>query len=589
MGATALRPRSCHAQGAQHADAARAYGSLALSEYERQTIREALTQRGAEVDPAPEGKVIERVELVRLPVFEPRDPMFTFVNVFHSLSQPFTIERELLFAQGDRWSPELVAETARNLRQLPQLSVVLVVPVRSGPGRVRALVITKDVWSLRLSSDYRVTSQGLEYLFLAPTETNFLGTHQALGVQFTYLPETIGAGLRYTIPRIGKSWLRLTADANVIWNLASGAVEGSVGQLSYGQPFYRIAEAWSYGATLSWRQEITRRYVGSQVATFDAEATPDVSEAIPFRYRTDVVTGQLFGGHSLFLRHKLNFIWGLEVLRRVYRVDGLEAFAPEAADEFRRRFVPVSDQRISPFVEARAFETAFTRIVDHETLTLQEDLRLGHDVYARVYGGAQALLSSRNVLGLAAGAQYTLALGDGFARALVDTVHEWAFDERGGKLADGAVTANVRLTTPRTPAGRLVFDSTLLHRHANYLNRLSALGGDTRLRGFSSQRFLGKDVFAANLEFRSRPLEVLSVALAGAAFVDVGGAANGLESLQLQQSAGLGLRLLLPQVNRVVIRADWGFPLTKGHVENDDLPGEIVVTFEQAFPLASVR
>ena len=75
----------------------------------------------------------------------------------------------MLLREGDRYSQALVDETIRNLRQLPQLSVVLVVAtVGSAPDRVGVVVITKDVWSLRASWDVVVTSGGLEHVRAAP-------------------------------------------------------------------------------------------------------------------------------------------------------------------------------------------------------------------------------------------------------------------------------------------------------------------------------------------------------------------------------------------------------------------------------------
>ena len=53
----------------------------------------------------------------------------------------------------------------------------------------------------------------------------------------------------------------------------------------------------------------------------------------------------------------------------------------------------------------------------------------------------------------------------------------------------------------------------------------------------------------------------------------------------LKQSAGFGARILFPQLDRIVMRIDWGFPLTRGIVPAGGFPGDIVVTFRQAFPM----
>jgi outer membrane protein assembly factor BamA len=139
--------------------------------------------------------------------------------------------------------------------------------------------------------------------------------------------------------------------------------------------------------------------------------------------------------------------------------------------------------------------------------------------------------------------------------------------------------------TPRFALGRLVFDALLLRRYRNYLNKLTELGGEGRLRGYTTGEFIGQDVLAANLELRTRPVEIWSVQLAGAAFFDVGDAFEGFEDLRIKQSAGFGVRFLFPQLGRTVMRADWGFPLTRGYMERDSFPGDIVLTFRQAFAM----
>ena len=116
--------------------------------------------------------------------------------------------------------------------------------------------------------------------------------------------------------------------------------------------------------------------------------------------------------------------------------------------------------------------------------------------------------------------------------------------------------------TPRFKVGRLVFDARVLDRAQNYVNALTALGGDTRLRGYPSASFTGKDYLSANLEYRSRPFVILSVDFAGVVFFDTGDAFNDWNKLLLKHAVGVGARVELPQLGRIVMRIDWGFPLT---------------------------
>lgn len=583
-------------QGGTAAPAAKQGGTAALaaparregySSYESATIERVLSRLRATLDPAPEGKIVEGIDVVPLEVIEDRDPAPAFLNWFHALSRPYVIRREVLLAIGLPYEQALADESARHLRELSQLSLVLVFAVRGGaPDRVRVAVVTKDVWSLRLNSDYRIAGGQLEYLFLQPSEQNLLGIHHAVAAQLALDPGALSLGATYAMPRIGGSHVRLRTQANAIIDRETGDFEGTSGEFIYGQPLYATQAEWAWEAEISWRDEVTRRFVGTKLATFDAAATPE-DDRVPYRYRSDLLVGSYavtrsFGGgaaRSSAVKHDLSV--GIEASRKVYRFDAPEGLAPAAIAEFERRVMPVSDTRVAPTLKYATYSTRFLRVLDFNTLALQEDYRLGHELAILIYPVTTALNSSRNFLGISAAAAYTVALGDGLARAVVESVTELD----GSQIFDASIEARARVHTPSFGVGRLVFDVRLLDRYRNYLNRRSVLGGDTRLRGYPTAAFIGEDVLSANLELRTRPVEVWSCQVAGAAFFDAGDAFDGFDDLRLKQSAGFGVRALFPQLNRVVMRADWGVPLTRGYKEPDALPGDILVTFEQAFPM----
>ena len=173
------------------------------SQYEEATIGAALSALGLVEARAPEGRIVEGVDTVRLEVIEERDPAPRVLNVIHVVTHEYVVERELLLRPGDRYRETLADETQRNLAGVPQFSLVLVVPAEGRtPGTVRLVVITKDVWSLRLNWDATVTTHGLESLYVNPSETNLLGTHQTLGLIFRGLPASHSFGAQYVIPRL---------------------------------------------------------------------------------------------------------------------------------------------------------------------------------------------------------------------------------------------------------------------------------------------------------------------------------------------------------------------------------------------------
>jgi hypothetical protein len=594
------------------------------SPYERETIQNGLLRTGGELDPQPEGKTIEGVDVITLDVIEPRDPiplrLQPLVNFFHVTTRPHFVRRELLFRVGDRYERRVVEESARNLRGLSQLSVVILVPVKgSAPDRVRLLLVTKDLWSLRVPLEYRLTSSGaLEYLQAQVTEINLLGTHHQASFNFNYNPDTLSFGGSLIVPRIWDTRLRFVVDANAIVNHRTSALEGTYGSVSYFQPLWSLATEWSYGASIGWNVGVTRRYVASQIGEFDPEATgnpcpapkqpvdgePPPERGIPCVFRRDIQTGNIFLTRSYGRVWKHNFRVAASASRRVFRPEDTSGFAPDVAAQFVDRILPLSDTRFGGSLQYQTFEARFMRLLDVEKMGIQEEYQLGHNVLFQVAPAYAPLRDSRSVVSLFAGASYTLPLGDGIARAYIESQTDFQPGaEQGNRVPDGSIDVGGRVVTPRITLGgarigRLVFDARLLHRYANYLNDFTTLGGSTRLRGYPTNTFGGKDLLAFNLEFRGRPFEILKAQLGGTLFYDVGDAFYGFDQMRVKQSAGVGMRLLLPQINRIVIRADWGFPLTPGYRYGDlsevtgrpigGFPGELTITFGQAFPMPVV-
>jgi hypothetical protein len=597
--ATCLYASALSAAPVSNADLPESY-----SDYERVEVSRALEHTGFQYEPEPEGKRVEAIEIITREVFDDRDPVPDFLNVFHATSRRYVIARELLFREGDVYDPVRMQESARNLRALRQLSLVLLVPVRgSRKGRVRVLVITKDVWSLRLNWDVALANSKLQGLVLNPSEQNLFGTHTNIGALFRIRPDTYSTGARFANNRIGGSRLSASVAGNVIWNRETGHSEGSSGYFLFGQPLYSRETKWGFRTAMAWLKETTRSYVGLTPRLYVARPRalgspacaqdPQCSSAlrsgnpgavgfrIPYVYLTERWLGEAKVVRSFGRVDKYDLSLGAEVDRRYYRPPDLSAYDPRAALAFVQSELPVSDTRISPVVELHAYSSRLGHFVDFETLGLQEDYSIGHEVIWRLYPASRDLGSSRDLLGSYAAASYSVPIGDGLLRAIAGSGIDLAAESRHDALLEMAV----RAVTPRLGFGRFVADGLLLNRYRNYLNRRFVLGGDTRLRGYAAGAFLGKDLVAANLEFRSRPIEILSAQVGLDVFYDTGDAFDGFENLKLKQSAGLGLRILFPQLDRGVFRMDWGFPLSPGY---STFPGALFVTFRQAFALPAL-
>ncbi|HMI85585.1 MAG TPA: hypothetical protein VK550_15920 [Polyangiaceae bacterium] len=545
------------------------------SPYELASIEEAVAALGTRVAPDPEGKTVEGIDIVTLDVVEPRDPAPRALNMLHATSRRAVIAREILLTEGEPYSAFRCDETARNLRLLHQLSLVICTATYgSAADQVRVLVITKDVWSLRLGWDISFTGGGLDSLQLVPTETNFGGTHQIVLARYLYQPESQSLGFGYQIPRLAGRRLSLTADAGLIWN-RKGDTEGSSGSISVAKTLYSARTEWAWAMGANWRDEVVRRYQNGRLAVDAA--------GVPWQYGARRVAEAAYVTRSFGLTYKHDFTLGAEMNIRSFRAHELPDFDAVAVAAFARANLPRSDTRVGPFLQYRAYTSKFLRVLDFETLGLQEDFRLGHDAYLRVYPIAEQLGSSRTFLGTYAAMQYTVELGDGLVRASVESSTE----AEAHRLSDAWFEVDLRIVTPRLGFGRLVFDAGALNRYRNYLNRQSYLGGDSRLRGYPSTFFVGKDVIVYNLEFRSRPLQILSCQLGAAAFYDVGHVANGFSRLHPRQAVGVGFRVLFPQLDRVVFRGDVGFPLARP-LDAGVPPFTVSIAFEQAFSVPSI-
>ncbi len=243
------------------------------SPYERGAIDAALLEKKEEIDPSPEGKRVEGIDIVTLDVFDPRDPAPTLslggtvyspakiINSLHVTTKHYVIDREILLRTGERYKAVSVEESVRNLRSLPQLSLVLAIPVRGHePDSVRLLVITKDVWSLRLAWDLAAVPGGSKTSSFQPSETNFLGTHQIASLYFELDPATLSYGAGYHVPRLEGTRNVLDASAQVIFNRVTGDPEGTTGALLAYQPLFSARTPWAWDSQVSWTQAIVRRF-----------------------------------------------------------------------------------------------------------------------------------------------------------------------------------------------------------------------------------------------------------------------------------------------------------------------------------------
>lgn len=557
------------------------------TEYEQETADMALARHEAKLDPAPMGKRIVGIDIDVLDVFEDRDPMFNFVNVFHANTKDYVVRRELLFTTGQRYDQKKIQESERNLRAIRQQSLVLILPLATdNPDEVRILVISKDIWSLRLNSDYRIQNGQLEYLLLQPAEENLAGTHRLLNGSFVYEPDTVTVGAGFTDPRMAGTRFTWSLGAAAIINHNTGDVEGGGGSFTYGRPLFSLSTPWSWGAAATYSRSVTREFTGLDLFRYDADATPQ-DDRIPWIYDQETLDGSVSFTRSYGYHVKNNFRLGFSGSRSVYRSrpEEMVGVDPRAVEEFEREVVPFGETRNGPFVAYNVFLNDYLSITGAETMGLQENYQLGPELVLRFQPISRAFGSTRDLLNYTATAAYTQRMGTGYARAYASADIETELVEAEARVSDSTLHAGIRAVSPPFFIGRLVYDGTWLVRPDNFTNRNTRLGGDTRLRGYASRAFRGENLIASNVEFRSRSLLLWSVLVRGALFYDVADAYDG-DDLDPKHGVGFGVRLLFPQLGRAVMRVDWGFPLSPDISNFSPFQG-LLLTFRQAFGVPS--
>jgi outer membrane protein assembly factor BamA len=599
LGLSLPRPAAGQAAVAsQGAAEGRRYSPLEL-----ERIRRALVRVGGVIDTQPEGKRIESIEVVALPVFEPEDPGPKFLNWFHATTRDDVIEREVLFRVGGSFEQRRSDEIERNLRSLLLFSVVLALPVRgTSEDRVRYVVVTKDLWSLRVGWDGRINKGVIDYLSMQPTERNLLGTGRQLFGTLAFGRRTYTVGGGFYEPRLAGSRTRILVRADAVVNCEKGEVEGSSGAFQYSRPLYSTRTRWSYGTSIAWANSRNPLPLAGNLegAICSAPSSDEIEVTLrsgkvailPNRYFYDSQSFAQSFTRSYGTAYKTNLSFGMEALRAASREDDLSNVRAAASEQplsaaeyatlvnFYRGLISVSDTRIGPYFQLQSFTTNFHRDINSETLALQEDVdfRLGHIATLKLYPALRALGSTRDLLGVEASLSYARSVDTGYLKVAATHEVELSTPEQ----TDASLSLAFRFTSPRLALGRFVYDARLTDHYLNYRNTRLGLGGTNRLRGYANTAAVGSHLLVGNLEFRSRPVEILSAQLAAVLFHDVGDAFSDFGQLELRQGVGGGIRFLAPQLDRDVFRIDVGVPVPFNAPQ-----GEITViaTFGQAFEL----
>jgi Surface antigen variable number repeat len=515
--------------------------------------RTSVLATGLEVEGAPAippGSVIGEVRVVAQDLFDPEKPgedgrLFRLANHLHRSTRSRVIERQLLFRPGDVFSPEMIAESARLLRQNDYLYDVDIRPVLREDGKVDVEVATRDVWTLEGGASFS-RSGGTNNTSFSVSDTNFLGTGKEVSISRIGTVDRTSDLVRYRDPNLLGSRVRLTLSH-------ADNSDGGRERFELERPFYSLTSRWAAGVRAFRDDRLEQLYtLGKALVAFD--------------HRHDFL--EVYGGLSRGLidgaarRLQFGFTWSSDIFERSSKLP-------------KQLFAIPQDRTLAyPWVSFDSIEDRFVVERDLDRIQRSEDVNLGRRLHlllglsSPAFGGdgerwiVQSAASEgwrptpRQLVLAQLGGSTRWANGDAEDLVAGGQVR-WYLRDFGGQLFYAALGADL--------AHRLDEEDQLL------------LGGDSGLRGYPLRYQAGDRRVLLTLEQRFfMDRELFHVAHAGAAvFFDAGKAwfvdppSNGDQDplfadqkRRILKDAGFGLRFGSSRSSRGgVLHLDVAFPL----------------------------
>lgn len=501
-------------------------------------------------------------------VFDPTDsrldPRFSWAyhlaNRLHVPTREAVIRREILFTEGDCYSPEVLLDSERVLRNTSFIASADIYGIRQPDGTYHVIVDTDDEWSTRIAP--RVDSHGGGLRGLELRDDNLLGTGQQVSAYFgQHLGEqTYGASYR-TLQLLGT---QMDAD------LAAGRTSNG----------YAVLEALAYpfrGETGRWafrqRFEHEDRYFEYMVQTGTPDAGRMVRVLFPERRRSADVGGVFRLGQ----RGNLT-LFGMALAGEWIRYPGVSRLA-DAADSTMHRVPPLTPAQagFDSVASVRAVFLAgqrnvyFVRRTALDAVRGTEDVRLGVEAELGI-GRSLERVSTDNDLALDFGLFLAGELPGGVVsggRVMLEgkrdygaPVGKWEWRNVFGQLdawtywrrsQESRHTVVATLTAAGGWRTTVPFQLTL--------------GSRAGLRGYPRNAVSGARRAVVSLEDRyylGWPYPQL-FDLGTAAFVDVGRSWAGgdifARGAPYRASVGVGLRAAFPPGSRRTYRLDVAAPL----------------------------
>lgn len=467
------------------------------------------------------GAHIRSVRIERKNVFDPEIPgedwlIFRLANRIHIPTREPNIRRELLFTPGDHWDPLAVLQSERNLRANGSFRWAEIRPERRPDGAVEAVVWTQDSWTTnpRLSVG---TEGGESFLGYGLEEGNALGRGKSVLVDRLRKGARHSNTYAYGDPRLLGSRLRLDASF-------SDNSDGDSSSLSVTRPFFSLETDTALGT--AWRRQL-----GEAVLFRDGEEWSKHD----FRRRVNEASigGRLGDDRRAFVQ-RAELGWYSDLATH------------SATGDTKPGQLPSNRELNGPTVGYSWVRPDFVKEAYLDAMERVEDFNLGNEFAVRGGWMPKAFGSDRDRAMFNGSMQQGLRLAPGrFMIARVGLRGRTA----GGAWENGLITGDfnafwkTQLLLPQTWVLHAEYTGGRILDKENQVS----LGGDTGLRGYKNNAFVGERAILVNFEDRLFvDREWFHLARIGAVlFFDAGSVAtagSGFSLARFKSDVGIGLR-----------------------------------------------
>jgi hypothetical protein len=530
-------------------------GPPAEDSYEWRRTRGVLEREKLTVDRAPEGKRIAWVRIVRDNVFVGGEAFPVWLNMFHVKTREFIIKRELLLGVGDRYVDARIEESMRILRGMGKFALVRIVGVKTeNDDEIGLLVHTRDLWSLRLETRFNISSQ-INSLNIKLVERNVAGIGHTASIPFSLSPATFVVGQSYGTRRTFGRPVSVGESGGLVFNRDSGRPEGGSAGISAGRPFFNLAEQHAVSISASYSNRIRRQLANGQPQVWVPEGG-DQGAALRI-WRQQNVSGKVGYSRRMGDKRKHTFSFSFFANDRYAKPIDETRLNSEFRDAFADQVMPPSRRQIGPSIAYNMFVPRFHVFTNLNTYGQSENVRLGPKFTFGMSAPMKMFGSSVEARTTSASFSWTFAPLGGLVRLSTGPSMRW----QEGDWTDQRVVAQIRVATPLLWKFRIIARTRLGARWNDTSNSQVSLGSDGALRGYPSDYLVdfGANTLVTNVELRTVPIETGGVLIGGVIFYDMGSVFKEFDQIDPVHGFGVGLRILLPQLNRVPWTLDAGF------------------------------